>query len=391
MKTIGIVTATRAEYGLLKPFIIELRKSESEDFRVELIVTGTHLSDQYGRTVSEIREDNVRIDAEIVIHTESRSAIDISKNQADIVTKFTEFFLKKKYHAVVIFGDRYEMLMIAVSAVNTGIPIFHISGGDITEGAVDDSIRHSITKMSLYHFTTNEESRKRVIQLGENPDRVFNVGATGIDNIRSIELLSKNQALNSIGLKDCDYALCTYHPVTLEPQNAEKGINELLGAIRRFPDLQFIITKANADLGGDRINEILDNIASVEENIHVFASLGSRRYLSLMKHAVFILGNSSSGIVEAPSMKIPTVNIGDRQRGRLKSDSIINCGINKEEISEAIRLALSDEMKKKSRLASSKYGDGTASIKMASLCIELMSRPLDLMKRFYDIDWTYGD
>ena len=213
MNKIAVITATRAEYGLLSPVIRELRKQENDSFRVDLIVTGTHLSDKYGITIEEISE---RIDHKIEIPIASENELDISKNQAETLVKFTVLFSEEKYDAIIILGDRYEMLSVAIAAGNTRTPVFHLCGGDTTEGAIDEWIRHSITKISYLHFVTNETSRKRVIQLGEDPSRVFNYGSTSIDNILTVADMNKEEALESVGLTDCRYALCTYHPVTMD-------------------------------------------------------------------------------------------------------------------------------------------------------------------------------
>lgn len=382
MKKIAVVTATRAEYGLLSPVIRELRKQESDEFRVELIVTGTHLSDSYGMTVKEIDD---RMDHCIPISVKSTSEADISANQAEILVQFTELFLKEKYHAVLLLGDRYETLAIAIAAGNTRTPIFHLCGGDTTEGAMDEWIRHSITKMSYLHFVTNEESRRRVIQLGEDPERVFNYGSTSIDNIMQVADMSKEEALSSVGLSDCKYALCTYHPVTMESDSVDKQISEFLEAIKEFPEIEFIVTKSNADQGGARINELLDKAEKEISNLHVFTSLGVRRYLSLMKYSEFVLGNSSSGIIEAPAFHIPTINIGDRQKGRLQSENIINCGSRMKEIITAIKVAISDERKIICHNVISLYGDGNAAKKISWKVIDIiMNGRIDLKKKFYD-------
>lgn len=386
MKKIGIITSTRAEYGLFCPLIKNLRKYENESIHVELIVTGMHLTQAYGKTVSEIQEDNVRIDYCVEIRIDSESAIDIALNQADIVVKFTRLFEEQKFDLVVILGDRYEMLMVAIAATNTHIPIAHISGGDTTEGAIDECVRHSITKMSYIHFVTNDDSRRRVIQLGENPARVYNVGSTSIDNILNMNLLSKREALNTVGLGDCCYAIGTYHPVTLENQDIEKDIMSLINAVERYTDIEFIITKANADQGGKWINSILEREEQRVTNLHVFSSLGVKRYLSLMKHAEFVIGNSSSGIVEAPALHVPTVNIGDRQKGRLQSVSTINCGVSEMEIERAIGIALSQECRKNLDKVISPYGDGHAAEKMTKIIMETIQMPIDLKKKFYDME-----
>lgn len=384
MKKIAVVTATRAEYGLLSPVIKDLRKFESKNFKVELIVTGTHLSAQYGMTVSEIDD---RIDHKIPISVQSASGADISANQADALVKFTDLFLTEKYDGIVVLGDRYEMLAVAVAAGNTHTPIFHLCGGDTTEGALDEWIRHSITKMSYLHFVTNEESRKRVIQLGENPNRVFNYGSTSIDNVLHVADMTKKEALQSIGLEDCRYALCTYHPVTMEDGSVDKQIESFLKVIKELPTLQFIVTKSNADQGGARINELLDESEKELDNLHVYTSLGVRRYLSLMKYAEFVLGNSSSGIVETPAFRVPTVNIGDRQRGRLQSESIINCDEDTDSIVAAIKQAMSTDFKEGCNKVVSPYGDGHAAEKVAKKIYEVFSEgKMDLKKKFFDIE-----
>lgn len=383
MKKIAVVTATRAEYGLLSPVIKELRKRENDNLKVELIVTGTHLSEKYGMTIDEISE---RIDHKILIPVASESELDISENQADALVKFTRLFLAEKYCAVILLGDRYETLAIAIAAGNTRTPIFHLYGGDTTEGALDEWIRHSITKISYLHFVTNEESRKRVVQLGEDPARVFNYGSTSIDNILTVANMSKTEALESIDLEDCTYALCTYHPVTMEDSSVNEQIAQFLEAIKAFPELQFIVTKSNADQGGARINELLDKGANGISNLHVFTSLGVRRYLSLMRYAAFVLGNSSSGIIETPAFRVPTVNIGDRQRGRLQSASIINCGASKEAIIEAINKAMTDVHREICGSVISPYGDGHAAEKIAGRAVEIvLNGRIDLKKKFYDL------
>ena len=369
MKKIAVVTATRAEYGLLVPVIRELRKNENDDLQVELIVTGTHLSEQYGMTISEIAE---RIDHQIPISVESDSELDISKNLAEAVVKFSKLFVSQRYNAVILLGDRYETLAIAIAAGNMRIPIFHLCGGDTTEGAIDEWIRHAITKISYIHFVTNEESKKRVIQLGEGPERVFNFGSTSIDNILIFADMTKKEALESIGLSECRYALCTYHPVTMDGGQVDVLIHDFLEAIKRFPEILFIVTKSNADWGGARINMILDEAKGKIPNLRVFTSLGVRRYLSLMKYAEFVLGNSSSGIIEAPVFQVPTVNIGDRQRGRLHSKSIIDCGQDTESIIKAILAASNNQHKAVCKRVVSPYGDGNAAKRIAEKVTDII-------------------
>lgn len=387
MKKVGIITATRAEFGLLAPVIRELRNYESDDFHVDLIVTGTHLSEVYGKTIDEIASSGLRIDHEIMIRLQSKTEVDISKNQADTLVKFTKLFAHEHYDGIVILGDRYEMMAIAMAAGNTRTPIFHLCGGDTTEGAMDEWIRHSISKIAYMHFTTNEESQNRVIQLGENPERVFNYGSTSIDNILHVADMSKEEALQSVELPDCDYALCTYHPVTMENESVDDQIEAFLEAIRRTPELEFIVTKSNADQGGERINELLDATADQISNLHVYTSLGVRRYLSLMKYAKFVLGNSSSGIIETPAFHVATVNIGNRQRGRLQSESIINCESDTESILQAISKAISEEHQRVCAQVVSPYGDGHAAEQIAKKVHDtVVDSRIDLKKKFYDME-----
>ena len=386
MKRIAVVTATRAEYGLLLPVIRELRKFENENLKVDLIVTGTHLSEAYGMTVKEIEDSGVRIDNRLLVSVKSNSESDISTNQAEVLVRFTELYLIEKYAAVVLLGDRYETLAIAIAAGNTRTPVMHLCGGDTTEGAMDEWIRHAISKISYLHFVTNEDSRRRVIQLGEDPGRVFNYGSTSIDNIMSVADMSKEEALASLGLPDCKYALCTYHPVTMDGGVVDDQIADFLDAIRAIPELTFIVTKSNADQGGARINELLDKAEGCISNLQVYTSLGVRRYLSLMRYAEFVLGNSSSGIIETPAFHVPTVNIGDRQRGRLQSESIINCAPDRNSIVNAIEKAMSDEHKKVCKGVISPYGDGHAAERIAKRIVEVIQLgTIDLKKKFYDI------
>lgn len=387
MKKIAVVTSTRAEFGLLMPVIQSLREYENNNLKIEVVVTGTHLSNEYGYTIDEIYRNDIRIDSIVEIPVGSKDAGDISHNQAITLEKFTGLFMEKKYNSVVILGDRYEMLAIAIAAGNTHTPIFHLCGGDTTEGALDEWIRHSITKMSYLHFPSNVESYKRIIQLGEDPERVFNYGSTSIDNIIKLSNMPKSDALKSIGLEECRYAVCTYHPVTMDEGDVDELIRNFLEAIRRTPEIEFIVTKSNSDQGGAHINELLDIAQEGIKNLHVYTSLGVVRYLSLMKSAEFVLGNSSSGIIETPAFGIPTINIGDRQRGRLQSESVINCGVGWEEICNAINRAMDMDFRVACEKVVSPYGDGHAAKKIASkICETVINGSINLKKKFYDFE-----
>lgn len=387
MKKIAVVTSTRAEFGLLMPVIQSLREYENSELKIEVVVTGAHLINEYGYTIDEIYRNDIRVDETVEIPVGSKDAGDISHNQAITLEKFTRLFMEKKYSGIVILGDRYEMLALAIAAGNTHTPIFHLCGGDTTEGALDEWIRHSITKMSYLHFPSNTESYRRIIQLGEDPTRVFNYGSTSIDNIIKLSSMPKSDALKSIGLEECKYAVCTYHPVTMDNGNVAEMVWNFLDAIKNTPEIEFIVTKSNADEGGAHINELLDSAQEDIKNLHVYTSLGVVRYLSLMKSAEFVLGNSSSGIIETPAFGIPTINIGDRQRGRLQSESIINCPTDSESIEAAIQKAMDPEFKKICKSVITPYGDGHAAEHIASKIVEVVSKDeIDLKKKFYDFE-----
>lgn len=386
MKRLAVITATRAEYGLLAPVITELRKLESSVFGVELIVTGTHLSEAFGRTIGEIEASGMRIDRTVEIPVASDSPVDTSVNQADALVKFSELFYRERYDAVLILGDRYEMLAIAIAAGNMHVPVFHMCGGDTTEGAADEWIRHAITKIAYLHFVSNADSRRRVIQLGENPCRVYDTGTTSIDNLLSLEEVSREKALENIGMKDCVYALCTWQPVTMGTGNPDTDVARLLTAIRSFPGISFIVTKANSDHGGARINALFADAEKEISNLHLYSSLGMKRYLSLMRHCAFVIGNSSSGIIEAPSCHVPTVDIGERQRGRLCAGSVIHCNTDAEDIIGAVNIALSDEHIMKCKKVINPYGTGKAAPRIAEICHHVLTEEkIDLRKAFYDI------
>lgn len=385
MKKIFVVTATRAEYGLLKNFIIALKKEDN--IEVEVVVTGAHLSEGYGSTYRELEKDGIAINKKIDILVAGTSSVAVSKSMGLAIMGFAEYFDESKPDAVLLLGDRYEMLAVACAAMNSRVPIFHLHGGETTEGAIDEAIRHAITKMSYLHFTSTETYRRRVIQLGEAPERVFNVGAVGVENVLKEPKLTKAELENSIDMKlDSPYAVVTFHPVTLEG-NVEAQCNELLKAIIAFPQYKFIITGANADDGGSTINRLFEKYASQHDNVYFTLSLGLKRYLSALQYASFVLGNSSSGIIEVPSFGIPTINIGNRQKGRIQADSIINVGTTTKEIVAAINLAMSENFKRIARNTINPYGDGNTVSKTVSVIKDhLFDKNINLSKKFYDIN-----
>lgn len=384
MKKISVVTATRAEYGLLKNFIVALKKEEN--LEVEVVVTGAHLSEAYGSTYHELEKDGITIDKKIDILVDGTSAVAVSKSMGLAVIGFAEYFDESKPDAVLLLGDRYEILAVACAAMNCRVPIFHLHGGETTEGAIDEVIRHAITKMSYLHFTSTEAYRKRVIQLGESPDRVYNVGAVGVENVLKEPKLTKEELEKSIGMKlDAPYAVVTFHPVTLEG-NVELQCTELIKAVTAFPQYKFIITGANADDGGSLINKIFEDFASKHDNVYFTLSLGLQRYLSALQYASFILGNSSSGIIEGPSFGIPTINIGNRQKGRIQADSVINVGTEAKAIIDGINLAMSDDLRSIAKNAVNPYGDGNTVNETVSIIKDkLFNHNINLAKKFYDI------
>ena len=383
-KTICVFTATRAEYGLLKAIIKALIADET--FNIKVVATAAHLSPEFGMTCQEIEDDGIKIDRKIETLLSADTPSAISKNMGLTMIGFADYFAETKPDAFMVLGDRYEALAAVCAAFNARIPIIHLYGGDTTEGAADEAYRHSISKMSYLHFTSTEEYRKRVIQLGESPERVFEVGEIGIENAINTRLLSLKELSKSLGIElSNNFALGTFHPVTLENNSSEKQIKAILKALNKHKDMQFIFTKANADTNGRIINKILEDYCEKHERFYLFSSLGMLRYLSAIKHASFVIGNSSSGLIEAPSFKIPTINIGDRQKGRLIASSVICCKPTQTEIEKAVKKALSPEFRKIAAKTLNPYGDGKTSEKIVKIIKKFFSKPIDLKKKFYDI------
>jgi len=326
-KKLAFFTGTRAEYGLLKP-LMDLALKDS-DLQFELYVTGMHLSLEFGHTVDQIKQDRIPITEEIEILLSGDTPAAITKSMGLALIGFGDILKKRKPDMLVILGDRFEAFCAAAAATVAHVPIAHLHGGEITLGAIDDTFRHSITKMSYLHFVSAEQYKQRVIQLGESPDRVFNVGAIGIDNILKLNLLDKNEIQNVISDKiKYPYVVITFHPETIDSQSAEDQIKGILKALDKFNDMFLIFTKANSDAGGRIINSLIEEFVSRNPDRSIlFSSLGQLKYLSLIKHSLMVIGNSSSGIIEAPSLNVPTVNIGKRQDGRIKAKSVYDCGL----------------------------------------------------------------
>lgn len=384
MKKICVVTAARSEYGLLKNVMLNIKKDP--DLKLQVIVTGSHLSKNFGYTVNEIIEDGFEIDekVEMLIDSDTPSAICKSMGLASI--GFSNVFERLKPEMLIVLGDRYELIPICSTALIFKIPIAHISGGEITEGAVDDAFRHCITKMSYLHFPACDEYRKRIIQLGEDPNRVFNFGDVGVENITNMIYKNKEELGEIIGLDlNIPSVSITFHPTTLEDCSMEEQMKELLEAISLFKDVNFVFTKANADTDGSIINALIDEFVEKHDNCKAFPSLGMKNYISLLHYCVFMMGNSSSGIVEAPALGITSINIGNRQKGRLQASSIINCNPVKDEIVKAMNLALSEEYIENAKITESKYGKDNTSTKIVETLKSFLKQRIDLKKHFYDL------
>ena len=385
MIKIDVFTSTRAEYGLMKPLLRRL--NDDADIDMRLIVSGTHLSDNYGHTDWEIEQDGLPVYKRIPILSDATADGFISKTMANALVSFADHFSTDRPDFIIIDGDRYESLAVAIAAVNANIPIIHIGGGATTEGAADEYYRHAITKLSYLHFPSIEPYRKRIIQMGENPNRVFAVGSLGIESIMSTKVMSRDELQDSLKIKlNKPYAVATFHPVTLEDGTEVNQLEEILSAIEEINDMKFIFTAANADNNGHKINERLVEYAADNENVLFIESLGALRYYNALRYCEFVIGNSSSGIIEVSSFHIPTINIGDRQRGRLQAQSVLNCAPSKNEILNAIRKARSEDFRALCKTVVNPYGDGHTSNKMVEH-IKACRNQIDIKKKFYDINF----
>jgi GDP/UDP-N,N'-diacetylbacillosamine 2-epimerase (hydrolysing) len=381
MRKIAIVTGTRAEYGLLYWLIKGVH--EDPDLELQLLVTGMHLSPEFGLTWKQIEKDGFPISKKIEILLSSDTSVGISKSNALALISFAEAFDELKPEIVILLGDRTETFAAAQAALITGIPIAHIHGGELTEGAYDDAIRHSITKMSHLHFTATETYRMRVIQLGEQPHTVFNLGAIGLDNIKKLKLLNRTDFEESIGHKlKKNNLLITFHPVTLENQSAKEQFKNLLKALDELENTLLIFTKPNSDKDGRIIIQMIDDyVKSNPDKALAFTSLGQLRYLSAIQYMDAVVGNSSSGIIEVPVFNVPTINIGDRQKGRLMGPTIFSCDPVKAEISKAINNALNFD---KTKQYQHPYGDGNVSEKILEIMKSVEN--INLKKQFFTIN-----
>jgi len=380
---ICVVTGTRAEYGLLKVLIklVDL----SDDFDLQLIVTGSHLSLKHGNTQDEIIADGFRIDQRIDLNLDSDSSSSISNSTAIAINGFSTAFKNLKSDLVVVLGDRYEILGCAIAAMFAGIPLAHIHGGELTEGAMDDAIRHAVTKLSHIHFVANEVYASRVMQLGEDPRYVFNVGGLGIDAIKNLALHNRKTIEKKLSFKFKKHnLLITFHPVTLERFSSKNHMSELFSALDDLHNTLLIFTMPNADMDSVDIMSMIEQYTAKKENAIAFTSLGQLMYLSVVDQVDLVIGNSSSGIIEVPSFLKPTIDIGSRQKGRLKASSIISCDPKKQDILDAVHHAYSASFQQSLAKIQNPYGNGGAAKKIFSQLQKIKFKPL-LAKKFFDI------
>lgn len=384
---ICFITGSRSEYGLLS-HLIKAAKNDPY-FEVKIIATCMHLSKEFGYTIEEIEKDGFYVDEKLETLLSSDTPVGMVKSFSLTAMSVCEALNRVNPDIVVLLGDRFETFAAAVAANFLNIPIAHLHGGEITEGAIDDAIRHSITKLSHLHFTSTEEYRRRIIQMGEQPQNVFNVGAIVLDAFTDFEFIPKEKLSDELNIvfKKNNY-LITVHPSTITKENI---IDPLLQYLDELTDTSFFFTLSNADSGGREINEKIKYFTKRNKNAYLFSSLGHKRYLSLMKYVDVVVGNSSSGIVEAPALRIPTINIGKRQEGRIKAESIIDCSPEYQSIKEAFIKLKSDSFVEKLKTFVNPYGEGNVSEKIIK---EIKTKEKDLKslvyKRFYDLDFKFS-
>jgi len=387
VRNICVVTGTRADYGLLTGLL--RRILEADDLHLQLIVTGAHLSKRFGYTVEAIEDDGFEIAARVNSLQDGDNAGSVSRSIAAGVVGMADAFDQLKPNVLVVLGDRYEILSAVQAALIARIPVAHIHGGEVTEGAFDEAIRHAITKMAHIHFTSAEVYRHRVIQMGEAPQSVHFVGAPGLDDLKQKDFANRDELEEYVGIElKTPFVLATYHPVTLDEKKSVVGIHALISALSKLKYASIIFTGVNADPGLEAIDAVIQEFAKrYPDRVKTIDSLGQHRYLSAMNLADVVIGNSSSGIIEAPALQTPTVNIGSRQDGRLRAPSIIDCDENVEDVSAAIERALSTTFKNHIKAMTLPYGDGTASARM----IEVL-RTVELenicKKSFYDLEFS---
>ena len=382
-RKICVITGTRAEYGLLR-WVMQGIKDDA-DLKLQVIATGMHLSPEFGLTYKAIEADGFDIDRKVEILTSSDTPVGIAKSMGLGMIGFADALNELNPDLIVVLGDRFEIFSAVSAALVARIPVAHLHGGESTEGLIDEAIRHSITKMSHLHFVAAGEYKQRVIQLGEQPERVFLVGGLGIDNIKRLKLLERNTLEADLGFKfDKRNLLITFHPVTLEKASAVKQMQELLSALAKLEDTQLIFTMPNADTDGRSLIKMVEQFSSQYPNAHAFTSLGQLRYLSCLAQVDGVVGNSSSGLAEVPSFKKGTINIGDRQRGRLQATSVINCEATQQNISDAIYTLYSPNFQMDLSQVCNPYGEGGASDEIVKI-IKSVTLDCLIKKHFYDV------
>ncbi len=385
-RVIGVVTGGRAEYGLLAPLIKKIKSDQALELR--LYVTAMHLSPQHGNTYKIIENDGYTINEKVEMLISSDKPEAIAKSIGLGMIGFADAFRNNKPDILVMLGDRYELLSSAIAAMIQRIPIAHLHGGESTEGLIDEAIRHSITKMSHFHFVSTDKYRKRIIQMGENPEYIYNVGAIGLDNIRSMKLMTRDELEQSFDIKfGKQVFLVTYHPVTLESGSSKAHIHSLLSALNQYHEATIIFTQPNADTDSNIIaDEIRKYVYDYSKYCRYIETLGQIKYLSMCSVSDAIIGNSSSGIIEVPSFHVPTVNIGDRQKGRLMPASVINCSSDEKSIKSAIDKALDREFKASIGSIKNPYGDGNTADKIIEILKKVGISDKVLKKSFFDLN-----
>lgn len=382
--SVAVVTSSRADYGILKP-LIKLLLNESW-CEIRLIVIGSHFREQSGYTVSEILQDGVPIDFQLDTSAANDTSACIAEEFGSIVKVMTDYFSSQNVDLAVVLGDRVEILAVASAALISNTRVAHIHGGEATEGLIDDYARHAITKLSYFHFVSTDDYRRRVIQMGENESRVFNVGALSLDNLKDLEYASKVQICDDYGLDHSKaLCICTYHPLTLDPEKSLIDLEAMLSALKNYDSrLSVIFTGVNQDLGSSVIDNKISRFARSMKSAYVAKSLGSSRYFQVVRIADFVIGNSSSAIIEAPSLGTVSINIGDRQRGRVKGNSIIDVEGKPETISECIEAILTQEHQSNEKLSNPYAQDGETAQKINEILKNINFKDLSLYKPFSD-------
>lgn len=381
MRKIALVTTSRADYGIQSRLVRELQDDPDIDF--SLIVSGSHLSETHGMTVREIERDCIQIAAKVDIGIDDEK--DVARIMARAVVGFSDVLAKIRPDICVLLGDRYEMMAAAIACTLNNIVVAHIHGGEATEGATDEAFRHAITKAAHLHFTSCEAYRRRVMQLGEHPSRVFNVGALGVENVHLVDAVPKEQLASDLGVAfQRRNLLVTFHPATFERGEAGRQADELIGALSTFEDTMIVFTHPNADAESDEVVQRIVKFVAEHKNAHLFSSLGVRRYLSLVRYVDAVVGNSSSGIIEVPSLKTATVNIGDREGGRIRAESVIDCQPDRQSIISAIQLAFSEDFRKKLTSVENPY-DKPNTAETILKTLKGFNINSILKKKFYDI------